>query len=147
MDRTRGITIQTNSQRPLHMKAHTVYRRPEHTWNAEPTAEDWTHRLRQAVLRSLLTNTVSLTWNKRLIALVLEELWIDDLFIDLMGEPRRLAKRRYPQAVAMAMLIRYSWRPDTLAYVVKQLGLKSTVSGPKHPKAAGKRAKRRAVSR
>jgi hypothetical protein len=102
-------------------------------------AEYWRAALRPRMLRALVANTAGMTWNKRLIAVLLEELWIDDLFKQLMGDARRLPKERYPQAVAVALLLRHSWRPDTLAHLAKQLGVRTNALEKNHLQCAARR--------
>jgi hypothetical protein len=51
-------------------------------------------------------------------------LYVDDQLEKLLANaPRTLPSRRYPQAVALALILRHSWRADDLAYIVKRLGL------------------------
>jgi hypothetical protein len=60
-----------------------------------------------------------------LLELLIEELYIDESLDDLLGEhPRDLQTRRYPEAIAAALILRHSWRADDLAWIVERLGLK-----------------------
>jgi hypothetical protein len=57
--------------------------------------------------------------------LLIEELYIDESIDDLLGaHPRNLPTRRYPEAIAVALILRHSWRADDLACIVERLGLK-----------------------
>jgi hypothetical protein len=57
--------------------------------------------------------------------LLIEELYIDESIDDLLGEPPGdLPARRYPEAIAVALILRHSWRPDDLAWIVERLELK-----------------------
>jgi hypothetical protein len=59
--------------------------------------------------------------------LLIEELYIDESIDDLLGEHLRdLPKRRYPETIAVALILRHSWRADDLACIVERLGLKPT---------------------
>ena len=40
--------------------------------------------------------------------------------------PRTLPLRKYPQAVAMALILRHSWRADDLEAILERLGLSDT---------------------
>jgi hypothetical protein len=60
-----------------------------------------------------------------LLELLIEELYIDESIDDLLGEhPANLPARRYPEAIAVALILRHSWRADDLAWIVERLGLK-----------------------
>lgn len=55
---------------------------------------------------------------------LLEELYVDDGFEDLLGKsPTELRLRQYPQAVAAALILRHSWRADDLACILERLGM------------------------
>ena len=74
-------------------------------------------------MRLIAHGTKNLTWNRRLLGLLLEELHVDDLFFDLVG-PRGLPTKRYPQAVAIAVALRHSWRPDDLFGIARKVGIR-----------------------
>jgi hypothetical protein len=76
-----------------------------------------------AFLRYIADRTKDLRWSPTLLQLVLDELHIEDLFVDLVGDPRSVAVRRYPQAIAVALALRHSWRPDDLARVRRRLAV------------------------
>jgi hypothetical protein len=76
-------------------------------------------------LRSAVYATKALPWSARLLELLIEELYIDDSIDDLLGDHLRdLPTPRYPQAIAVALILRHSWRADDLACIVERLGLK-----------------------
>jgi hypothetical protein len=55
---------------------------------------------------------------------LLEELYVDDGLEELLGKPsNKLQTRQYPQAVAVALILRHSWRADDLACILQRLGL------------------------
>ena len=59
-----------------------------------------------------------------MIEVLLNELYVDDQLEELLAKtPRKLRSRQYPQAVALALILRHSWRADDLAWMVKRLGL------------------------
>lgn len=54
----------------------------------------------------------------------MEELHIGDSVAEFLGVPvRALNKRRYAQAIAIALILRHSWRADDLARTLKRLRL------------------------
>lgn len=83
----------------------------------------WRSASRVPELRALARDLAGLKWTRALFLLVLDELYIDDLFVDIVGNPEKLSPARYPQAVAMAIALRHSWRPDDLAEVATRLAL------------------------
>ena len=55
---------------------------------------------------------------------LLEELYVDDGLEKLLGKaPSALQVRQYPQAVAVALILRHSWRADDLACILERLGM------------------------
>ena len=61
-----------------------------------------------------------------LLRLLLEDIRPDELFLDVIGKPDRLAAKRYPQAIAVALALRHSWQRDDLLTFSKRLGVKVT---------------------
>ena len=84
-------------------------------------SERWREELRPRALRLFAARTASLPWSRALLKLVVRELYPDDLFAELIGNLDRVPRRRWPQVVALAVALRYSWRRDGLAQIVKSL--------------------------
>src|SRR6185295_12668654 len=84
-------------------------------------AERWREELRPRALRLFAARTATLPWSRALLKLVVRELYPDDLFAELIGNLDRVPRRRWPQVVALAVALRYSWRRDGLAQIVKSL--------------------------
>ena len=60
---------------------------------------------------------------------LVEELYVDDGLEELLGKaPGRLQVRQYPQAVAVALILRHSWRADDLACILERLGVTNGAS-------------------
>jgi hypothetical protein len=55
--------------------------------------------------------------------LLLQELWVDEDIVPFLGCPRDLPLDRFPQAVALAIALRHSWRDDDLARIAGRLGV------------------------
>jgi hypothetical protein len=73
-----------------------------------------------------------------------EELYIDESIDELLGaDPRDLPTRRYPEAIAVALILRHSWRADDLAWIVERLGLKRATRTGRKTAAGSSRAVRR----
>lgn len=53
-------------------------------------------------------------WSATLFDVLVDELNVSEELSDLLGEPKSLPISRYPQAVAVALALRYSWREDLL---------------------------------
>ena len=85
----------------------------------------WRRDTRPTTVRAAVSATKSLRWNRRLIEAVLDELYVDDHFEELLGRaPGDLRPGQYAQAVAIALLLRHSWHPDDLACMLKRLKLR-----------------------
>lgn len=86
--------------------------------------EHWRKYRRPALLRSVAKKTESLRWSRRLIEVLLEEMHVDDELEKLLGyQLQDLAHNRFPQAIAIACVLRHSWRADDFAEIVDRLGL------------------------
>jgi hypothetical protein len=78
------------------------------------------------LVRAAVAATKAVRWNRPLIEAVLEELYVDDHFEELLGTaPGDLRSAQYAQAVALAVILRHSWHPDDLACVLKRLKLRA----------------------
>jgi hypothetical protein len=84
-------------------------------------AERWRNELRPRVLRLFAARASQLTWSCALVKLVVEELYPDDLFTELVGTLDRVSPRRWPQVLAIAVALRHSWRRDGLTRVANRL--------------------------
>ena len=84
-------------------------------------ADRWRHEVRPRAIRTFAERAATLTWSRALLKLVVRELYPDDLFAELIGNLDRVPRRRWPQVVALAVALRYSWRRDGLAQIVKSL--------------------------
>ena len=84
----------------------------------------WRRDDRPEALRAAVHSTKGLLWSPSVLELLIEELYIDESIEALLGEhPRALPTRRYPEAIAIALILRHSWRADDLACIVERLGL------------------------
>jgi len=84
----------------------------------------WRRQMRPELLRSTLDATNTLRWSPLLLEVLTEEMYVGDSLEELLGTPlRSLDEARYPQAVALALVLRHSWQPDDLKYVLERLGL------------------------
>ena len=83
--------------------------------------ERWREELRPRALRLFAARTTKLQWTRALLKLVVRELHPDDLFSELIGSLNRVPRSRWPQAVALAVALRHSWREDGLAQIVRSL--------------------------
>ena len=88
------------------------------------SARRWRRETRPRIVRAAVLATRVLRWSPALIEAVLEELYVDDHFEELLGAPGELRAPQFPQAIAVALILRHSWHPDDLACVLKRLGLK-----------------------
>ena len=82
----------------------------------------WRLEARPSALRKIAARARSLRWSRNLVSLVLYELGIDHV-AELIGPLRRMPPSRYPQAIAVSIALRHSWRPDDLARIARRLHL------------------------
>ena len=89
------------------------------------TARRWRRDARPKSVRAAVAATKALRWNRRLIEAVLDELYVDDHFEELLGRaPGGLRPDQYARAIAIALILRHSWHPDDLACMLKRLKLR-----------------------
>jgi hypothetical protein len=86
-------------------------------------AECWRRELRPRAMRLMAARTRHLAWSRALVSVLLDELQPDDLFAEIVGAPNRLAPSQFPQAVAIALLLRHSWRQADLTQIARRLGI------------------------
>ena len=94
-------------------------------------AERWREQLRPRAMRLFAARTAKLPWSRGLLNTLVEELYPDDLFTELVGDLDRVPRRRWPQVVAIAVALRHSWRRDGLARIARRLHI-SLATNPSH---------------
>jgi hypothetical protein len=109
-------------------------------------AERWRDELRPRAMRLFAARTGTLPWSRALLKVVVAELFPDDLFTELVGNLDRVPRRRWPQAIAIAVALRHSWRRHGLEQVAKRLHVRrrgpgsSPQSQPPHSRTHAKTA-------
>ena len=94
------------------------------TRSTQAADKRWRRDDRPEALRAAVRRTKGLRWSASLLELLIEELYVDESIEALLGEhPHALRTRRYPEAIAVALILRHSWRADDLACIVERLGL------------------------
>ena len=102
-------------------------RQQEEAWAKQRAdAERWRTELRPRAVRLIAERTARLGWSPMLLRLLLEDIRPDELFLDVLGKPDRIAAKRYPQAIAVALALRHGWQRDDLVMFSKRLGVKVT---------------------
>jgi hypothetical protein len=84
-------------------------------------AERWRQELRPRAIRLFAARAAKLTWSRALLKLVVDELYPDDLFTELVGNLDRVPPRHWPRVLAIAVALRHSWRRDGLTRVARRL--------------------------
>ena len=102
-------------------------------------ADRWRHETRPRELRQFAAHARRVTWSLALVKAIVEELYPDDLFTDLVGTLERIPRRQWPWVLASAVALRHSWRRDGLTRLAQSLRLALPPSGsnphgsPVHP--------------
>ena len=65
-------------------------------------ADRWRQELRPRALRHVAARTTKLTWSRALLKLVVEELYPDDCFADLVGNVDRVPRLQWPRVLAFS---------------------------------------------
>ena len=92
---------------------------------ANRTTRRWRRDNRPAAVLAAVSATKALRWSRPLIEAVLEELYVDDHFEELLGRaPGELRHGQYAQAITVALILRHSWHPNDLACMLKRLKLR-----------------------
>ena len=95
-------------------------------------AERWRTERRPRVLRLFAARARKLAWSRALLKLVVEELYPDDLFTELVGRLDRVPRRRWPSVIAIAVALRHSWRRDGLTRIARRLRVSLATSPVPH---------------
>jgi ParB/RepB/Spo0J family partition protein len=102
-------------------------KRQEAQWARQREAEErWRTVLRPRALQLITDKTAKLPWSRGLLGTLLDELNVDSTFTELVGRPQGLPAKRYPQAIAVALALRHSWRREELVKFARRLGVKLT---------------------
>jgi hypothetical protein len=102
-------------------------RQQEEAWAKQRAeTERWRKELRPRAVRLIAERTAKFGWSPMLLRLLLEDIRPDELFLEVLGKPDRIAAKRYPQAIAVALALRHSWQRDDLVIISKRLGVKVT---------------------
>ena len=102
-------------------------RQQEEAWARQRAEQErWRNELRPRAVRLIAERTAKLTWSPMLLRLLLEEIRPDELFLEVLGKPDRIAVKHYPQALAIALALRHGWQRDDLVVFSKRLGVKVT---------------------
>ena len=95
----------------------------------------WRAELRPRAMQIFASRAARLTWSRALLKAVIEELYPDDLFSELIGNLDRVPRRQWPHVIAIAVALRHSWRRDGLSRVAKRLRI-SVATNPSHERSA-----------
>src|SRR5207244_403350 len=83
-------------------------------------ATSWrTKRLRR--VRALANSLAQLRWSSDLLNHLVDEMKIEEDFVAVLADPTTIPMRRYPQAVAIAIALRHSWRQDLFTRISREL--------------------------
>lgn len=103
-------------------------------------AQRWREEFRPRALRLFAARATKLTWSRGLLKLIVDELYPDDLFTELIGNLDRVPPRQWPRVLAIAVALRHSWRRDGLARIARRVRVSLATKGNS---AASRRQSRR----
>jgi hypothetical protein len=86
-------------------------------------ADRWRAELRPRAVRDFAARATKLRWSRALLKAAIQELYPDDLFEEIVGDLDRVPRRLWPQALAVAIALRHTWRRDGLTRIAGQLRL------------------------
>ena len=86
-------------------------------------AQRWRDELRPRAMRAFAARAAKLTWSRALLKSIVDELYPDDLFTELIGDVDRITPRHWPRVMAIAVALRHSWRRDGLSRLASRLGV------------------------
>jgi hypothetical protein len=95
-------------------------------------AQRWRDELRPRAMRLFAARATKLTWSRALLKLVVQELYPDDLFKELISDLDRVPRREWPGVIAVVVALRHSWRRDDLARIARRLHVPLTTSERAH---------------
>jgi hypothetical protein len=91
---------------------------------ADSAVRHWRRDVRPRALRAAVVAVKSMTWSPDLLELLMKEMYVDQSVEEVLDKRlRALPQRRYPQAIAVALILRHSWRADDLAWILRRLNL------------------------
>jgi hypothetical protein len=107
-----------------------------------PERSSWISVTRPLLVEQLAAVAMNLQFDRRLLTALLQELGVDDTFHVLVGHPETVPEERYGHAIATALLLRHSWRPDDLEECAQRLGLIASRETSGRPARTRKRVRR-----
>lgn len=85
----------------------------------------WRRHHRQRAISAAVGAATGIRWSPELLETLLEELHVSEEAIQLLGVPLvAVRKREYPRVIAIALILRHSWRDDDLRDVLHRLALR-----------------------
>lgn len=82
----------------------------------------WRQAERPKVVLDAIKKTHSLAWSPALLDALLDELYVTNDVEAILGAPlHHLPRRHYPRAIAIALILRHSWRSDDLEWITGRL--------------------------
>jgi hypothetical protein len=91
-------------------------------------SREWRRAGRLEALRGLSVKAAKVTWSPTLLRLVIEELFVEEDFVRVCGDPRTFPVHQYPQGILVALGARHSWRQDDLKRFARRAGLRDQAS-------------------
>src|SRR5262245_13517002 len=121
LDALMPVRSNRNARGRASCSIHPVKTSTKHTGHA---LRRWRRELRPRALRMAIKAIGTIPWSPTLLRLLADELYVEDSLEALLNARlERLHERRYPEAIAAALILRHSWHPDDLSCILKRLRL------------------------
>jgi hypothetical protein len=139
-DRTAVANRNRNEHGGAASSARLIRSQRSHTQQQNPRSSErlavalsW-RRKRLRRLHALANSLAALRWSSDLLNCLVDEIKVEEEFAAVLGDPAEIPMRRYPQAVAIAIALRHSWRPDLFASVSRRFRRLSQLPQNRRPR-------------
>jgi ParB/RepB/Spo0J family partition protein len=119
-----AAAVSPGDQAQLDKERRAEQREQERYEQRRIAEQRWRDELRLRALQLIAARTAKLRWTPALLELLLDRIASGDLLRELVPPLDQLPQARYPQAVALSLAIRESWRRENLFGLVKTLGIR-----------------------
>lgn len=132
-------SYRTHRSRVARSTRHSAADDSEATLDRVQVAAGWRRNHRGQALKEIASECATIRWSEDILRLLVEELQIEDDFTTVLGDPSGIPVARYPQAIAVAIALRHSWRADSLEEIAERIRDLKRRCTPRRPRQAAVR--------